>query len=114
MQELWKLLSSPRHLIVFEAAARHGSFTRAAEELNVQQPAVSASIKQLEASLGALLFQRDHKKVTLTTAGRRLFGDVSNALENLLIAARSVQKLGPNCQRSHFPYRQPPHHGCSG
>jgi len=98
MQELWKLLSSPRHLIVFEAAARHGSFTRAAEELNVQQPAVSASIKQLETSLGPLLFQRDHKKVTLTTAGRRLFADVSIALESLLIAARSVQILGRSDQ----------------
>ncbi len=98
MQELWKLLSSPRHLIVFEAAARHGSFTRAAEELNVQQPAVSASIKQLEASLGAMLFQRNHKKVTLTTAGRRLFADVSSVLESLLIAARSVQILGRSDQ----------------
>ena len=45
MQELWKLVSSPRHLLVFEAAARTGSFTRAARELNVQQPAVSAAIK---------------------------------------------------------------------
>jgi len=48
MQKLWQLVSSPRHLLVFEAAARTGSFTKAAQELNVQQPAVSASIKQLE------------------------------------------------------------------
>ena len=56
MQKLWTQLSSPRHLVVFEAAARTGSFTLAAQELNVQQPSVSASIKQLEASLGVQLF----------------------------------------------------------
>ena len=94
MQELWRLLTSPRHLIVFEAAARHGSFTRAAEELNVQQPAVSAAIKQLEQSLGVALFARHHKKVVLTAAGVRLFADVSQALEQVLSAARAVRQLG--------------------
>ncbi|EBA17290.1 transcriptional regulator [Roseobacter sp. SK209-2-6] len=93
MQELWKLVTSPRHLIVFEAAARLGSFTRAAEELNVQQPAVSASVKQLELSLGVQLFLRSHKKVVLTAAGQRLFADVARALEQLLVSARSVQQL---------------------
>lgn len=94
MQELWRLLTSPRHLIVFEAAARHGSFTRAAEELNVQQPAVSAAIKQLEQSLGVALFSRHHKKIVLTAAGTRLFADVSQALEQVLTSARAVRQLG--------------------
>lgn len=98
MQDLWRLLSSPRHVIVFEAAARHGSFTRAAEELNVRQPAVSASIKQLEASLGVTLFQREHKKVSLTAAGHRLFADVSRALDTLLTTAQAVQQLGQGRQ----------------
>ena len=62
MQELWKLVSSPRHLMVFEAAARHQSFTSAAEELNTQQPAISTAIKQLEQALGVLLFTLQHKK----------------------------------------------------
>ncbi|SLN54763.1 Glycine cleavage system transcriptional activator [Falsiruegeria litorea R37] len=96
MQELWKLVTSPRHLIVFEVAARHGSFTRAAAELNVQQPAVSASIAQLEASLGVLLFDRAHRKVGLTHAGERLFSDVSAALNRILQSAREVHQRGRN------------------
>jgi DNA-binding transcriptional LysR family regulator len=98
MQELWKLLSSPRHLIVFEAAARHASFTQAARELNVQQPAVSAAIKQLETSLGVLLFERSHKKVSLTSAGQRFFIDVSKALDGLLASAEALHGTGQNDQ----------------
>jgi DNA-binding transcriptional LysR family regulator len=96
MQELWRLVSSPRHIMVFEAAARLGSFTRAAEELNVQQPAVSAAIKQLEVSLGVALFKRQHKKVSLTAAGNRLFADVSRVCEQLLSSAQSVKQLSPS------------------
>lgn len=90
MQELWKLVTSPHHLLVFEAAARCGSFTRAAQELNVQQPAVSAAIKQLEASLGVMLFTRAHRSVTLTGAGTRLFNDVSSSFNHILQSARSL------------------------
>ncbi|MBE1283330.1 MAG: LysR family transcriptional regulator [Rhodobacteraceae bacterium] len=96
MQELWKLVSSPRHLIVFEAAARHGSFTRAAAELNVQQPAVSAAIRQLEESLGVILFHRSHRKVELTKAGERFYADISRALEEILVSARAVYQRGQN------------------
>ncbi len=92
MRELWKLLRSPRHLIVFEAAARRGSFTRAAEELAVQQPAVSASIKQLEESLVVALFQRTHRKVELTSSGQRLFADVSQSLGSLYNSARAIHQ----------------------
>lgn len=96
MQELWKLLTSPRHLIVFEAAARLGSFTRAAQELNVQQPAVSAAIKQMESSLGVKLFHRSHRKVELTKAGERLFADVSIGLDHILSSARGIYQRGQN------------------
>ncbi|MEM7075283.1 MAG: LysR substrate-binding domain-containing protein [Pseudomonadota bacterium] len=92
MQDLWKLVSSPRHLLVFEAAARTGSFTEAARELNVQQPAVSASIKQLETSLGTLLFHRAHRSVKLTHAGERLFDDVSGAFERIYHTARVLSQ----------------------
>lgn len=94
MQELWKLLTSPRHLIFFEAAARLGSFTKAARELNVQQPAVSAAIRQMEESLGVRLFLRAHRAVTLTPSGERLFSDVSVALERILNSARTVHQRG--------------------
>jgi len=96
MQELWKMLTSPRHLIFFEAAARLGSFTRAADELNVQQPAVSAAIRQMEESLGVKLFLRAHRSVRLTPAGERLFSDVSVALERILASARAVHQRGQN------------------
>ncbi|MEP2532674.1 LysR substrate-binding domain-containing protein [Shimia sp.] len=96
MQELWKLVTSPRHLIFFEAAARHGSFTRAANELNVQQPAVSAAIRQMEQSLEVQVFHRSHRQVTLTPAGERLFADVSQALERILASARAVHQRGQN------------------
>ena len=96
MQKLWSQLSSPRHLVVFETAARTGSFTLAAQELNVQQPSVSASIKQLEASLGVQLFQRSHRKITLTNAGSRLFADVTRAFEQLAQSATSIRQFTSN------------------
>ncbi|WP_340245294.1 LysR substrate-binding domain-containing protein [Roseobacter sp. HKCCA2468] len=96
MQKLWSHLSSPRHLVFFEAAARTGSFTLAASELNVQQPAVSMAIKQLEASLGVALFQRSHRKITLTNAGSRLFADVTRAFETLAQSANAIQQFTSN------------------
>ncbi|WP_338549540.1 LysR substrate-binding domain-containing protein [Roseovarius phycicola] len=98
MQKLWKLVSSPRHLLVFEAAARTGSFTKAAQELNVQQPAVSASIKQLEHSLGVRLFDRAHRLVTLTHAGERLFNEVSSAFDQIY---RTAEILSNRNQQAH-------------
>ncbi|MCT4610348.1 MAG: LysR substrate-binding domain-containing protein [Pelagimonas sp.] len=96
MQKLWSQLSSPRHLVFFEAAARTGSFTLAAQELNVQQPAVSMTIKQLEESLGVVLFQRSHRKITLTNAGSRLFSDVTRAFETLAQSADAIQQFTSN------------------
>ncbi len=96
MRNLWKLLNSPRHLIVFEAAARLGSFTRAAAELNIQQPAVSMAIKQLEGSLGVTLFHRSHRKIELTKAGERFFTDVSIGLGHIQNAALAIHQRGQN------------------
>lgn len=96
MQNMWTHLSSPRHLMVFEAAARLGSFTKAAQELNVQQPSVSASIKQLEASLGVQLFDRNHRRISLTHAGDRLFADVARAFELLDQSANSIRQSVSN------------------
>ena len=93
MQNLWRQFGSPRNLVVFEAAARLESFTRAAEELNVQQPAVSASIRQLEDSLGIHLFARSHRKVSLTAAGERLQADVTRAFEHLAQSASAIRDL---------------------
>lgn len=93
MRELWKHVCSPRHLMVFEAVARSGSFTRAADELNVQQPAVSATIRQLEERMGIDLFVRGHRKIELTVAGERLFADTSRAFDDLSRSAMAVRQL---------------------
>ncbi|GMQ92306.1 MAG: LysR family transcriptional regulator [Gammaproteobacteria bacterium] len=62
-----------RQMQVFESAARHLSYTRAAEELFLSQPAVSMQIKQLEENLGIALFEKLGKKIYLTEAGREFF-----------------------------------------
>ena len=59
-------------LKAFEAAARSGSFTRAAEELNVTQGAVSQQVKALEATLGYRLFNRERQRLAITAAGPRI------------------------------------------
>jgi LysR family transcriptional regulator, low CO2-responsive transcriptional regulator len=61
-----------RQLKVFEAVARNGSFTRAAEELHLTQPAVSMQVKQLEGSAGLPLFEQLGKKIYLTQAGQEM------------------------------------------
>jgi LysR family transcriptional regulator, glycine cleavage system transcriptional activator len=68
---------------VFEAAARHLSFTRAANELGMTQAAVSYQIKLLEERVGTQLFLRLPKGLSLTEAGQQLAPDVSRAFELL-------------------------------
>ncbi|PTR16382.1 DNA-binding transcriptional LysR family regulator [Nitrosospira sp. Nsp2] len=62
-----------RQLKVFESVARHLSFSRAAEELFLTQPAVSMQIKQLEDNVGLPLFEQMGKKIYLTDAGNELY-----------------------------------------
>lgn len=66
---------------VFEAAARHGNFTRAAVELGMTQAAVSYQVKLLEERLGAPLFRREGRGVALTDAGQRAAPQVSRAFD---------------------------------
>jgi LysR family transcriptional regulator, carnitine catabolism transcriptional activator len=61
-----------RHIHAFLAVARCGSFTRAAAELRVSQPALTVQVRQLEAQLGVSLFDRNKRRVALTQAGRDL------------------------------------------
>jgi LysR family glycine cleavage system transcriptional activator len=68
---------------VFEAAARHENFTSAAAELGMTQAAVSYQIKLLEERLGAPLFRREKRRVTLTDTGRRIAPLVSGAFDTL-------------------------------
>lgn len=94
MRNTLKLIASPRNLFVFEAAARLGSFTLAAHELGMQQPSVSAAIKQLERALAVRLFDRGHRQITLTNAGLRFYADVSQALRGIESAAEAVHNMG--------------------
>jgi len=94
MRKFWKHVQSPRNLIIFESAAKHGSFTKAATELNMQQPSVSAAIRQLEDALNVKLFVRGHRSVSLTNAGSRLFSDVSKSLDDIEASINAVRQMG--------------------
>lgn len=77
-------------LRVFEAAARHLSFTRAAAELHVTQAAVSQQVKALEAHLGLALFRRMNRRLLLTDPGQGYARQVREALEILREATTRV------------------------
>ena len=83
-------------LRTFEAAARHESFTRAAEELAVTQGAVSQQIKALELALGVRLFTRAHQKLSLTEPGRQYQGVVRDALDSP-VARTECEHLADLC-----------------
>ncbi len=78
-----KSLPSLGAIRTFEVAARHLSFTRAAEEMFVTQGAVSKQIKQLEEQLGCQLFSRKGPNLALTRDGEELLATVSSALEHI-------------------------------
>lgn len=75
-----------QQLRLFESVARHGSYTRAAEELFLTQPAVSIQIKRLENQAGLPLFEKIGKKIFPTTAGKAMYEaslDILNRVEDL-------------------------------
>lgn len=86
-------LPSLNALRAFEAAARSESFTRAAEELNVTQGAVSHQVKALEESLGLKLFTRERQKLVITDAGRDYLAVVRDAFDRIAVGTqRLVQR----------------------
>ncbi|BAN26030.1 choline sulfate utilization transcriptional regulator [Caballeronia insecticola] len=78
-------------LLMFESAARLASFTAAARELGSTQPAVSQRVVQLEEALGAALFERGHRGVTLTEDGVRLFEAVRQGLDVIRSATADIR-----------------------
>ncbi|RJF91516.1 LysR substrate-binding domain-containing protein [Sphingomonas cavernae] len=68
---------------VFEAAARHGNFTKAAEELGMTQAAVSYQVKLLEERIGTSLFHRVKRQVLLTETGKRIAPLISSAFDGI-------------------------------
>ena len=83
-------------LRAFEAAARHMSFAKAADELNVTPAALSYQIKALEADLGMPVFRRLNRAVELTEAGRVLAPGTSDAFSSLSTAWRTTKRLNDN------------------
>jgi len=77
-------------LTSFVAAAQHGSFTRAAGELNLTQGAISRQIRELEIHLGIRLFERIRQRVVLTDAGKTYLAQVKKALDDLADATQRV------------------------
>jgi LysR family transcriptional activator of glutamate synthase operon len=82
-----------RQLVYFEAVARLGGFTRAAEELRIAQPAISAQIQRLEKDLGTTLLTRTTRRVTLTESGQLLLGRARAVLDELAGARADVAEL---------------------
>ncbi|WP_192457829.1 LysR family transcriptional regulator [Musicola keenii] len=76
----------------FVAVARHGSIRAASRTLNVSQPALTKSIKELEACLGARLFLRHSHGVVLTDCGEAYFRHASLILEELRVAQEDIQQ----------------------
>lgn len=91
---MYRHLPSLNALRAFEAAARHGNFTRAAEELHVTQGAVSRQVRNLEDHFERRLFSRATNSLTLTESGRALAPAVTDALAQLDRAAERLLRDG--------------------
>lgn len=94
MSRLRRSLPPLSALLPFEAAARLGSFSLAATELGLTQAAISRHIKALETSLEQPLFERQHRRVVLTEAGRQFGETVRTALNALADDAKALRHVG--------------------
>ncbi|WP_323120013.1 LysR substrate-binding domain-containing protein [Burkholderia alba] len=79
-------------LVVFDSAARHLSFTRAAKELNITQSAVSRQVSRLEQFLGRALFTRKRQRLALTPAGEKYANDIRGILGSCASATHDLMK----------------------
>ena len=82
-----------QQLRLFEAVARNKSFTRAAEEVHLSQPAVSIQVKRLEENVGLALFEQVGKRISLTEAGSELYDASKDVLGRLLELDDSIDSL---------------------
>jgi DNA-binding transcriptional LysR family regulator len=91
MLTLLRKLPSAHALFVFEAAARCGNFTRAAQDLYVSQPAVSRMLTKLEEHLGVRLFERLNSGMALTEYGKILYDGVTDGLGRIDRAVEEIE-----------------------
>lgn len=82
-----------RQIQIFESVARHLSFSRAAEDLHLTQPAVSMQVKQVEGLAGLPLFQHQGKRISLTEAGSLVLRHFQVILADLHAAEQSLVNL---------------------
>lgn len=82
------------YLTVFHAIAAEGSIAAAARKLQVEPPSVSKALKQLEAHIGLILFNRTTRKMELTEAGQRLLNNTQAPMQALAFGVENVQDLG--------------------
>jgi len=92
MQHLGSQLPPLKSLVAFEAAARHLSLTRAAQELGISREAVSRQIRVLEDHLGVKLFERLHRAVALTPPGGKFHAVVRESLENVAYVTGAIRR----------------------
>ncbi len=88
----WKFPSA-NALFVFEAAARCGNFTRAAQELYVSQPTVSRMFARMKDHLGVRLFERVRGGIELTESGKILYRKISEGFSGIESAIREIEAL---------------------
>ena len=82
-----------RQIRIFLSAAKHASFTRAAEELHITAPAISMQIKEMEEDMGVILFLRENKKIALTTAGEYFLVYARRVSSTLIEASSMMERL---------------------
>jgi len=83
-----------RHFRYFLCVARHGHFTRAAEQLGIAPPTLSRQIQDMERELGVRLFERNQREVNLTAAGQALLIEAEQAVRQFDAAQRGAQRAG--------------------
>ncbi|WP_457579121.1 LysR family transcriptional regulator [Ensifer adhaerens] len=101
-----RLVPDVTTLQAFECAARHGSFTQAAAELNLTQSAVSRQIKDLENQVGVLLFERVRQRVILSDAGQKFLPEVRrllNQTEELMVRAMASARADSTLSIASLP-----------
>jgi DNA-binding transcriptional LysR family regulator len=80
-----------RHLRYFAAVAAHGSFSRAAKQLHLTQPALSRQVKSLEDEIGVALIVRGQNTISLTSAGEDFYEEAKDILARVDVAVRRIK-----------------------
>ncbi|QEW22897.1 HTH-type transcriptional activator AmpR [Marinibacterium anthonyi] len=92
----WKSMPSLSSLRAFEAAARHGSFSAAARDLNVTHAAIAQQVRGLESELGTRLVRREGRGIALTDAGLRLSGPMREAFAMMAQGVNQLREVEAN------------------